>query len=166
MNAGMELWPIGNCHVSALVDEAGRFVWACVPRVDGDPLFSALVGGEMPEAGFWDIALDGVVRTQQRYLRNTPILVTRHEDDHGNAIEVTDFCPFYGHSGRTFRPVSYARIVRPVSGSPRITVRLRATRDWGAPSPGVVGGTSHIRYPGPAMTMRLTTTAPVGMVAE
>lgn len=162
----MELWPIGNCHVSALVDEAGRFVWACVPRVDGDPLFSALVGGEMPEAGFWDIALDGVVRTQQRYLRNTPILVTRHEDDHGNAIEVTDFCPFYGHSGRTFRPVSYARIVRPVSGSPRITVRLRATRDWGAPSPGVVGGTSHIRYPGPAMTMRLTTTAPVGMVAE
>lgn len=162
----MELWPIGNCHVSALVDEAGRFVWACVPRVDGDPLFSALVGGETPEAGFWDIALDGVVRTQQRYLRNTPILVTRHEDDHGNAIEVTDFCPFYGHSGRTFRPVSYARIVRPVSGSPRITVRLRATRDWGAPSPGVVGGTSHIRYPGPAMTMRLTTTAPVGMVAE
>jgi len=166
MSAGMELWPIGNCHVSALVDEAGRFVWACVPRVDGDPLFSALVGGEMPEAGFWDIALDGVVRTQQRYLRNTPILVTRHEDDHGNAIEVTDFCPFYGHSGRTFRPVSFARIVRPVSGSPRITVRLRATRDWGAPSPGVVGGTSHIRYPGPAMTMRLTTTAPVGMVAE
>ncbi|MDP3549070.1 MAG: glycoside hydrolase family 15 protein [Novosphingobium sp.] len=166
MSAGMELWPIGNCHVSALVDEAGRFVWACVPRVDGDPLFSALVGGETPEAGFWDIALDGVVRTQQRYLRNTPILVTRHEDDHGNAIEVTDFCPFYGHSGRTFRPVSYARIVRPVSGSPRITVRLRATRDWGAPSPGVVGGTSHIRYPGPAMTMRLTTTAPVGMVAE
>lgn len=166
MNAGMELWPIGNCHVSALVDEAGRFVWACVPRVDGDPLFSALVGGEMPEAGFWDIALDGVVRTQQRYLRNTPILVTRHEDDHGNAIEVTDFCPFYGHSGRTFRPVAFARIVRPVSGSPRITVRLRATRDWGAPSPGVVGGTSHIRYPGPAMTMRLTTTAPVGMVAE
>ena len=30
----------------ALVDRAGRFVWGCVPRVDGDPVFSALVGGE------------------------------------------------------------------------------------------------------------------------
>ena len=164
--ADLELWPIGNCQVSALVDSGGRFVWACVPRVDGDPLFSALVGGETPENGFWDIALEGATATSQHYLRNTPILVTRHEDGHGNAIEITDFCPFHAHSGRTFRPVAFARIVRPVAGSPRITVRLRATRDWGRPSPGVIGGTSHIRYPGPAMTMRLTTTAPVGMVAE
>ena len=37
----VDLWPIGNCQVSALIDRAGRFVWACVPRVDGDPLFVA-----------------------------------------------------------------------------------------------------------------------------
>ena len=165
MSASLELWPIGNCHVSALVDEAGRFVWACVPRVDGDPLFSALVGGEAPQHGFWEIALEGVVTTTQHYLRNTPVLVTRHEDAQGNAIEVTDFCPYHANQGRTFRPVAFARVVSPVAGSPRITVRLRPTRDWGKPCPGTIGGTSHIRFPGPDMTMRLTTDAPTGMVA-
>ena len=40
MTATMDLWPIGNCQVSALVDRNGRFVWGCLPRVDGDPAFS------------------------------------------------------------------------------------------------------------------------------
>ena len=35
MTPDMNLWPIGNCQVSALVDGTGRFVWGCVPRVDG-----------------------------------------------------------------------------------------------------------------------------------
>ena len=37
--SSLDLWPIGNCQVSALVDGAARLVWGCVPRVDGDPLF-------------------------------------------------------------------------------------------------------------------------------
>lgn len=53
MTPTLDLWPIGNCQVSALIDRQGRFVWGCVPRVDGDPLFSALLGGEAPEAGKW-----------------------------------------------------------------------------------------------------------------
>ena len=39
----LDLAPIGNCSVSALIDRTGRFVWACAPRVDGDPVFSALM---------------------------------------------------------------------------------------------------------------------------
>ena len=34
----LDLWPIGNCQVSALIDRDGAFVWGCVPRVDGDPI--------------------------------------------------------------------------------------------------------------------------------
>src|SRR3546814_3038625 len=30
MTATLDLWPIGNCQVSALIDRAGRFVWGCV----------------------------------------------------------------------------------------------------------------------------------------
>src|SRR5690606_10343403 len=33
----LELWPVGNCQVSGLIDERGALVWGCVPRVDGDP---------------------------------------------------------------------------------------------------------------------------------
>jgi GH15 family glucan-1,4-alpha-glucosidase len=162
----LDLWPIGNCQVSALADAAGRRVWGCVPRVDGDPLFSALLGGEAPEAGFWAIELEGAARCELGYLRNTPILVARHEDESGNAIEVIDFCPYFRRQGRSYRPVAFARIVRPVAGAPRIRVRLRPTRNWGEPLAGSIGGTNHIRYPGPGLTLRLTTDAPVGLVHE
>lgn len=166
MTQTLDLWPIGNCQVSALIDTAGRFVWGCVPRVDGDPVFSSLIGGEEPDTGFWAIDLEGCVETTQEYVRNTPILITRHRDENGGEIEITDFCPYFRRLGRSYRPGAFARIVRPVSGSPRITVRLRPTGDWGCPSQARIGGSNHIRYPTEATTLRLSTTAPVGLVAQ
>lgn len=41
----LDLAPIGNCAVTALVDRQGRHVWSCLPRVDGEPFFAALLGG-------------------------------------------------------------------------------------------------------------------------
>jgi len=162
----LDLWPIGNCQVSALIDTAGRFVWGCVPRVDGDPVFSALLDGNDPGTGFWAIDLEDCLQTSQSYLRNTPILVTRHRDAHGGEIEVVDFCPYFQRSGRYYRPVAYARIVRPIAGSPRIRVRLRPTCDWGSACGVRIGGSNHLRFLSGAMTLRLTTTAPVGLVEE
>jgi len=164
--SGLDLFPIGNCQVSGLVDTAGKIVWGCVPRVDGDPVFSALLGGEAPEAGFWSVEIEDRASTEQAYLRNTPILSTKHVDDSGNAIEVIDFCPYFRRHGRTYRPVAYVRIVRPIAGSPRIRVRLRPTCDWGGECTKVTGGSNHLRFGLAAMTMRLTTTAPVGLIAE
>ncbi|WP_404338226.1 glycoside hydrolase family 15 protein [Sphingomonas sp. MMS12-HWE2-04] len=162
----LDLWPIGNCQVSALVDRTGQFVWGCAPRVDGDPLFSALVGGEAPDTGLWAIDLEDCVSIEQEYLRNTPVLVTRCADAAGNAIEIVDFCPYFRRSGRSYRPVAFARIVRPVSGSPRIRVRLRPTCGWGGTCHRAIGGTNHIRYEMDALTLRLSTSAPVGLVHE
>ncbi|WP_374649129.1 glycoside hydrolase family 15 protein [Rhizorhabdus sp.] len=168
MTATLDLWPIGNCQVSALVDRAGRFVWACVPRVDGDPVFSSLLDSNRPSAegarGFWEIDLEDCVDTRQQYVRNTPILVTRHADAAGNAIEVIDFCPRIYRHGRMYRPVAFARIVRPVSGSPRIKVRLRPSRDWGSAAPETTRGSNHIRYILTDTTLRLTTSAPIGWI--
>lgn len=170
MTATLDLWPIGNCQVSALIDRQGRFVWGCIPRVDGDPVFCALLGDVRPEAtnpsGFWTIELEGVVRTRQSYWRNTAILATRHEDDEGNAIEVVDFCPRFRRHERMYRPVAFARIVRPLAGSPRITVRLRPAHSYGAGTPERTRGSNHIRYSMPGHTLRLTTTAPVGFIEE
>ena len=164
--SSVDLWPIGNCQVSALVDRAGRFVWGCVPRIDGDPVFSALLGGDDPERGYWGIEIDDSVSVEQHYVRNTPILVSRHTDASGNAIDVIDFCPRFERLGRSYRPVAYARIVRPVAGSPRITVRLKPTCGWGGGCGEKTGGSNHIRFLMPDMALRLSTTAPTGMVAE
>jgi len=50
----LDLWPIGNCQVSALVDGAAGLVWACQPRVDGDPVFCSLLDPkEAPTRGPW-----------------------------------------------------------------------------------------------------------------
>ena len=168
MTATLDLWPIGNCQVSALVDRAGRFVWACVPRVDGDPAFCSLLDDHPPSAkgarGFWEIDIEDCVETEQHYLRNTPILVTRQTDSAGNAIEVTDFCPRHFRHGRMYRPVAFVRIVRPVAGSPRIRVRLRPALDWGAADPVRTQGSNHIRYMLNDTTLRLSTSAPIGWI--
>ena len=165
--ATLDLWPIGNCQVSALVDRAGRFVWGCVPRVDGDPVFSALLGGAAPASeGFWGIDLEDCVSIDQAYIRNTPILVSRHTDATGSAIDVIDFSPRVQRLDRIYRPVAFARIVRPVSGSPRIRVRLRPTSDYGRPHPAQTFGSNHIRYVLGGLNLRLTTNAPISLVDE
>ncbi|MCC4253132.1 glycoside hydrolase family 15 protein [Sphingobium naphthae] len=166
----LDLWPIGNCQASALIDRAGRMVWGCVPRVDGDPVFSALLdheGWEDPEArGFWAIELENVVAVEQHYIRNTPILVTRQRDAQGNAIETYDFCPRHRHKGRMYRPVAFVRIVRPVAGSPRIRVRLRPTTSWNAEKVPVSYGSNHIRMVLSYMAMRVSTNAPIGLISQ
>ena len=164
MTTTLDLWPIGNCQVSALVDRQGRFVWGCVPRVDGDPLFSALLGGDDPQFGYWGIALEDAVSVEQEYIRNTPVLVTTHRDAHGGAIEVIDFCPRFQREGRTYRPVAFARIIRPIAGSPRVRVSLRPTCGWGGGCREQIGGSNHLRLLMDTIALRLSTTAPIAMV--
>ncbi len=162
----LELWPIGNCQISALIDRAGAVVWSCIPRVDGDPVFCSLVNGDNRDAGIWQFELVGQVSATQEYIRNTPILVTRLEAEDGSAVEVLDFCPRHEGKGRMYRPVAISRIVRPVAGSPRIRVVLRPMRDYGATIAETTHGTNHIRYLVGREALRLSTDAPVGYILE
>jgi len=165
----LNLWPIGNCQVSALIDARGGLVWGCAPRVDGDPLFCSLLDpkhdGAMPR-GEWRLSVENQVSAEQRYLRNTPILVTRLTDADGGVAEVFDFCPRFDRTGRMYRPVAFIRIVRPVAGAPRIKVALDPASNWGARSAERTSGTNHIRYLLKPQPLRLTTDAPVGHIAE
>lgn len=170
MTATLDLWPIGNCQVSALIDAAGCFVWACIPRVDGDPAFSSLLD-DSPRAGegargFWEIELEGCIATEQHYVRNTPVLVTRHEDVTGNAVEITDFCPRFRRNERMYRPMAFVRIVKPVAGAPRIRIRLRPSRAWAKEDAARTRGSNHIRYLLAEGTLRLTTDASIGWIED
>ena len=162
----LELWPVGNCQVSGLIDKRGGLVWGCVPRVDGDPVFCALLNGEKQDAGVWRFEIDGQVSATQEYIRNTPILLTRLTAKDGSAVEVLDFCPRYEGKGRMYRPVAFGRIVRPVAGNPRIKVILRPMKDYGAHTVETTNGTNHIRYLVGPQAMRLSTDAPIGYIME
>ncbi|WP_374577340.1 glycoside hydrolase family 15 protein [Phenylobacterium sp.] len=165
MPQSLDLFPIGNCAASALIDRAGRFVWACAPRVDGDPMFSNLLGldpdAEPDAQGFWGIEVEDQAQVTQTYLRNTPILVTEIADRTGAAIQVIDFCPRYRQFGRVYRPLAFIRLIRPVSGVARVRIRLRPTVNWGERPADRTTGSNHIRYVGGETTLRLTTDAPV-----
>ncbi|MGZ8997785.1 MAG: glycoside hydrolase family 15 protein [Allosphingosinicella sp.] len=160
----LNLWPIGNCQVSALIDGTGGFVWACQPRVDGDPLFCALLdpkGNNAIPRGQWRIGLEKQVSAEPRYLKNTPILVTRLTDSEGGVADLYDFCPRFERSGRMYRPVAFARILRPVAGAPRVRVELNPSVNWGAGDSERTSGSNHIRFLLKPQPLRLTTDAPI-----
>jgi len=165
-SSSLELWPVGNCQVSGLIDEGAGLVWGCVPRVDGDPVFCALLNGDNRQNGVWRFVLEGQVKSEQRYVRNTAMLVTRLEAEDGSAVEITDFCPRFERSGRMYRPVAWIRIVRPVAGVPRMKVILTPMRDYGAGLAETTNGSNHIRYLVGGQAIRLSTDAPVGYILE
>jgi GH15 family glucan-1,4-alpha-glucosidase len=164
MTPNLDLAPVGNCAISALVDRRGRFVWACAPRVDGDPVFSALMDGRDPDHGFWDVELEGCVHVEQAYVRNTPVLRTVMTAGDGASLELLDFAPRHPKHSRTYRPLAFGRVLRPLSGAPRVTVRLRPSADWGARRAETTSGSNHVRYLCTDVTFRLTTDCPVSHV--
>lgn len=166
----LDLAPIGNCAISALVDRQGRFVWCCAPRVDSDPFFSQLLSGSDPAdetaRGVWTVDMAAAQSATQAYLRNTAVLRTEITDRAGASAEVLDFAPRFRLFDRGYRPAAFIRIIRPLSGAPRIRIRVRPTADWGKVDAPTTTGSNHIRYLGGEMTMRLTTNASVSHIVD
>lgn len=160
--SNLELGIIGNGTVAALVDDMGALVWLCLPRLDGEPVFNALLGGK----GRFAIHLAGRKNTQQQYIRNTAIIETIVEAEDGSAIKITDFAPRFTQMGRMFRPASVVRIVEPLQGMPRVTVHLAAETDCGARPIPARRGVSHIKFPDDDAGFRVTTDAPVSYVLD
>ncbi len=163
----LDLAVIGNCSFSALLDRHARITWCCLPRFDSDPRFCTLLddpgdGGR----GFFDIELFGLARSEQRYRDNSAVLETMLLDENGGAVRVTDFAPRFKNFGRTFRPSMLVRIIEPVSGSPRLRIRLRPTYGYGTGVPEITRGSNHVRYVMPDLTLRLTTDGPITYVTE
>ena len=158
---------IGNCQIAALIDPDAAIAWYCVPALDGDPVFSALLSGDgAPEYGIYTVEIQDRVRSEQRYLRNSAIVETILHDNHGGALRVVDFAPRFNHFGRMFRPVAIVRLVEPLQGRPRIRIRLRPSEHYGAGVQKRTFGSHHIRYVGSDQILRLTTDGSVTHVLE
>ena len=149
--ANLDLWPIGNCAVSALIDAAGRYVWACVAarRRRAGVLRPAGRGSRRRSCGAGDLGdRDG------RPGRGPPSLSAQHrrpahraDRRRGLPRSRSSISPrAIAHSGRMYRPAAFVRLVRPLTGAPRIRIRLRPTADWGASPVGRTSGSNHVRY--------------------
>lgn len=162
--SSLDLAAIGNCAIASLITPMGRHVWHCFPRLDGDPLFNALLGEEEPEAGFFDLVLRNHASNEQRYLPNTAIVETIMRDELGGAVRIIDFAPRFKRFGRISRPPMLIRRVEPAAGRPHITLRMRPSFDYGDRKPQTTLGSNHVRYVSDDLVMRMTTDAPLSYI--
>ncbi|MEO7646908.1 MAG: glycoside hydrolase family 15 protein, partial [Gemmatimonadaceae bacterium] len=165
--SSLDLALIGNGTIAALVDHAGTICWGCFPRFDGDPAFCSLLrGSENDPQGIFSIELTDQTHSEQEYLANTAILVTRLFDASGGCVEITDFAPRFDQYERIFCPMMIVRQMRRVSGSPRARVRLRPMKNYGRERLATTVGSHHVRYYGGEAVLRLTTTLPISAIIE
>jgi GH15 family glucan-1,4-alpha-glucosidase len=162
--SSLDLGVIGNCAIASLVDRKGRHVWHGIGRLDGDPVFNSLLGGDDPQGGFMDVVVAGAKEVgRQRYLHNTAILETVI-DGSGGTVRIVDFAPRFRRFGRMFRPPMLVRRLEPVAGRPRVTIRLRPTFDYGAHKARLTSGSNHARFFGDIGVLRLTTDASINYI--
>ena len=161
----LDLGLIGNCHVSALVDGKGSIVWSCFPRLDSEPIFDELLDNDSGE-GCFAIELDGLARAERAYLDNTAVLRTRLFDHADAALEIIDFVPRFELFGRMHRPTTIIRMLTPLTGHPRIRIRLRPRFGYGVERPQRTRGSHHVRFVGESYVLRLQTDAPIVYVSD
>lgn len=154
---------IGNCQISALVNLNGSIDWLCLPRPDSPPVFGRLLD---PRGGHFSVETSGKSHGHQTYLSNTVVLKTLVTTEDDDQFEILDFCPRFQQHGRTYRPVSLFRIVRPVKGSPMIRIRCHPVDGWSKEPVQPVRGNSHLRYDIQGESLRLVTNMPLTYLCE
>jgi len=158
---------IGNCQVAGLIDSLGRLVWGCLPRLDGDPVFCALLdqsGGDA-ERGVFAVDLLNAEASEQTYQRNTAVVLTRLRDCAGNELQITDFCPRFRRYGRIFRPMMFVRLIEPLHGRPRVRVRLVPAERYGFQHARMATGSNHLRFDAET-PYRATTDVPMTAIVD
>jgi GH15 family glucan-1,4-alpha-glucosidase len=163
----IDLALIGNSTIGALIDANAAVVWCCFPRFDGDPAFCSLLAGDesRDKPGAFTIELEGMVRSEQQYISDTAILVTRFYDAMGGGVEITDFCPRFDRDGQLKCPKVLVRQVKPIGGTPNISIRIDPAADYGCAKRKHKLGADSISYAGDQL-LRLITDGPVETIAN
>lgn len=121
---------IGNCVSAALVSDDASVDWMCMPYFDSPSTFAKLL--DPVKGGSFKIEGIDVESISQEYLRSTPILKT-HVRTKDGAFEIYDHMPrFMRDSGEYYCPAEIQRIVRVVSGKPRLRVKIDIRPNYGA----------------------------------
>ncbi|MCA3747855.1 MAG: glycoside hydrolase family 15 protein [Rubrobacter sp.] len=100
---------IGNLHTAALVGTDGTIDWMCLPRFDSPSVFAAIL--DDGRGGHFRLCPRRYIRSQQLYLPDTNVLLTRFLAEEGMA-EVLDFMPILTGPHQRNRLVRSVRVVR------------------------------------------------------
>lgn len=154
---------VGNCNFSALIDNEASIKWLCWPRFDSSFIFGSLLDEE--KGGDFSVSPEGKYETEQSYLKNTNVLVTKFNAPDW-AFEVTDFAPRFFLNERSHKPLMFFRKIKRTRGTPRIRINCEPVGNYGQAKPEVHFGSHHIRFQGLGDEIRLTTNAPLTFVQQ
>jgi GH15 family glucan-1,4-alpha-glucosidase len=115
---------IGNLHTAALVGTDGTIDWLCLPAFDSPSVFCSILDDE--KGGHFALRPVGYTRSQQIYLPDTNVLLTRFFSPEGLA-EVLDFMPIVAGPGERHRLVRNVRVIR---GSMDFRMECRPAFDY------------------------------------
>ncbi|EAR01645.1 glycoside hydrolase family 15 protein [Maribacter sp. HTCC2170] len=111
---------IGNCRSAALISKTGSLDWCCLPEFDSSSVFAKLLDEEI--GGSFEIKVADNYTIEQRYKKNTAVLITKFSDDE-NIFEVHDFMPrYYNENGGYHSPPELVRYIKHIKGKPSFKV--------------------------------------------
>jgi GH15 family glucan-1,4-alpha-glucosidase len=118
---------IGNGRVLALVGADTSIDWLCLPRFDSPSVFGRLL--DEAQGGRFQFVAEGLRVVSMAYLPNTNVLRTTIETDDG-ACELLDFAPRLPAGLGVEAPLEVHRLIRPLSGTPRLRVVFDPRPDY------------------------------------
>ena len=119
---------VGNGRVLGLVHPSTAIEWLCMPRFDSPSVFGRLLDAK--QGGVFRFLLDGQeIVGDSSYVTNTNVLRTVVSSTSGT-FEVLDFAPRYRAAREIRAPIELVRLLRPLEGSPRVTVDFDPRPDF------------------------------------
>ena len=118
---------IGNGRVLALVGPDTSIDWLCLPRFDSPSVFARLLDQE--RGGTWAFKPVEDWTSTASYIRNTNVLRTEIVTADG-VFEICDFAPRFLQGLTVDAPIEICRLLRPVSGSPRVRMHFDPRPDY------------------------------------
>ncbi len=153
----------GNCHYLAYIDDQSEVTWLCWPFMDSSFIFGSLL--DKDKGGSFKVIPETRFESRQRYLENTPIIITTFFCDDGD-FEVIDFAPRFLLFDRLYKPLDFFRKIRRLRGQPRITIVCEPRGYYGERKPQISVGSNHLSFKELHYPLRLTTNAAKTYIME
>jgi GH15 family glucan-1,4-alpha-glucosidase len=146
---------IGNLHTAALVGTDGTIDWLCPPAFDSPSVFAAILDDE--KGGHFSLRPLEYARSQQLYLPNTNVLLTRFLSPEG-VVEILDFMPVPERWDDRHRLVRNVRCVR---GAMTLDAECRPAFDYARASHTVSSGKGGLVFEGAGLRLGLSADVPL-----
>src|SRR5919202_2374967 len=146
---------IGDLRTAALVGVDGTIDWLCLPRFDSPSVFASILDDE--KGGHFKLYPSIYVRSQQLYLPDTNVLLTRFLSPEGVA-EVMDFMPIESELEERHNLVRGVRVIR---GRMHFEVDCRPAFDYARQKHSITIGKTGAVFEFSAMSLGLATEVPL-----